>query len=92
MDAKFIPPNAESDHRITNIGKRTLFVGRLAPTVTQDILADTFRCHGTLIKTRIVVNMWVEDMGFVEFADSRSADQAIRACNGMLLHQQPNSG
>ncbi|KAH6564430.1 hypothetical protein BASA82_000849 [Batrachochytrium salamandrivorans] len=91
MDAKFIPPNAESDHRITNIGKRTLFVGRLAPTVTQDILADTFRCHGTLIKTRIVVNIVTgqgRGYGFVEFADSRSADQAIRACNGMLLHQQ----
>ncbi|KAJ8330886.1 small nuclear ribonucleoprotein 35kDa (U11 U12) [Batrachochytrium dendrobatidis] len=91
LSAKFIPPDAKLDPTITTTPSRTLFVGRLAPSVTQDILADTFRPYGTVLQCRIIVNNITgqsRGYAFVEMESQHDVNAAIRACHGIHLHGQ----
>ncbi|EGF77011.1 hypothetical protein BATDEDRAFT_92222 [Batrachochytrium dendrobatidis JAM81] len=86
-----IPPDAKLDPTITTTPSRTLFVGRLAPSVTQDILADTFRPYGTVLQCRIIVNNITgqsRGYAFVEMESQHDVNAAIRACHGIHLHGQ----
>ncbi|KAJ9301456.1 hypothetical protein DTO271G3_1591 [Paecilomyces variotii] len=65
-----------------------LFVGNLAPMVTEQVLYDTFSRFGTLISipkiARDEANL-SKGYGFVSFADFEASDAAIANMNGQYL-------
>lgn len=61
-------------------GSTRLYVGRLAPAVTRDDIADLFKNVGPIVDVRVL-----NGFGFVEFDDPRDADYAVRDFDGTMF-------
>jgi len=65
-----------------------IFVGNLAFTTTEQDLRQLFEPYGTVETVRIMTDRETgraRGFGFVEMPDSRAAESAIDALNGMSL-------
>lgn len=66
---------------------KTLYVGNLPWSTTEDSLADAFRPHGTVVSSRIITDKETgrsRGFGFVEVEDA-DADKMVSAMNGSEL-------
>lgn len=70
-----------------NVLVRTLYVGNLPWSTTEEELAKAFSVHGEVISTRIITDRQTgrsRGFGFVEVSDA-DADRMVRAMNGAQL-------
>ncbi|WVZ59696.1 hypothetical protein U9M48_009806 [Paspalum notatum var. saurae] len=63
----------------------TVFVGGLDPSVTDDLLRQTFGPYGELLYVKIPLG---KRCGFVQYSNRASAEEAIRVLNGSQLGGQ----
>nr|CAB3502871.1 unnamed protein product [Digitaria exilis] len=63
----------------------TVFVGGLDPSVTDELLRQTFSPYGELLYVKIPVG---KRCGFVQYSNRASAEEAIRVLNGSQLGGQ----
>ncbi|KAG2536881.1 hypothetical protein PVAP13_9NG230100 [Panicum virgatum] len=63
----------------------TVFVGGLDPSVTDELLRQTFSPYGELLYVKIPVG---KRCGFVQYSNRASAEEAIRVLNGTQLGGQ----
>lgn len=66
---------------------RTLYVGNLPWSTTEDELAQAFSAHANVISARIITDRETgrsRGFGFVEVADE-DADRAVEAMNGSQI-------
>uniref|UniRef100_A0A0D9VVS9 RRM domain-containing protein n=1 Tax=Leersia perrieri TaxID=77586 RepID=A0A0D9VVS9_9ORYZ len=63
----------------------TVFVGGLDPSVTDEVLKQTFSPYGELVYVKIPVG---KRCGFVQYSNRASAEEAIRVLNGSQLGGQ----
>uniref|UniRef100_A0A8R1E2C8 RRM domain-containing protein n=1 Tax=Caenorhabditis japonica TaxID=281687 RepID=A0A8R1E2C8_CAEJA len=64
---------------------RTLYVGNLDPTVSEEFISTLFNQIGTVTKTKIIFDHSNDPYAFVEFADHSQASQALQTMNKRLL-------
>ncbi|CAI5442207.1 unnamed protein product [Caenorhabditis angaria] len=64
---------------------RTLFVGNLDPSVTEDFVATLYNQIGSVVKTKIIYDNGFDPYAFVEFSDNGQATQALQAMNKRSL-------
>ena len=70
---------------------KNIFLGNLDVTTTEHQLRELFQSHGTVVTVTIVVD---RDAGtprgfaFVEMADDKEADAAIKALQGTVLNDR----
>lgn len=65
-----------------------IFIGDLAPEVTDDLLSQAFSVFGTLVNAHVMRDTMSGNsrgFGFVAFREKSEADQAIASMNGELL-------
>jgi len=60
---------------------RTLYVGNLDPTVTEEFVATLFGQIGVVTKAKVIYDTTSDPYAFVEFADHYTATQALQAMN-----------
>jgi len=60
---------------------RTLYIGNLNCSMTEDALKDLFGQFGTITKSELTSNALSEPYAFIEFADHSSAKLALTAIN-----------
>ncbi|KAK8846676.1 hypothetical protein IAR55_005763 [Kwoniella newhampshirensis] len=69
--------------------KPHLYVGNLSPRVTDYILTEIFAVAGTVVQAKIIQDRNFQhggfNYGFVEYADMRSAEQALTTLNGRKI-------
>ncbi|WRT65126.1 uncharacterized protein IL334_002068 [Kwoniella shivajii] len=69
--------------------KPHLYVGNLSPRVTDHILTEIFAVAGPVIQAKIIQDRNFQhggmNYGFVEYADMRSAEQALQTLNGRKI-------
>jgi hypothetical protein len=85
-------PHSENDARKTENSYTTLFVGRLAPSITDEHLQEFMSQFGMVKMTRVVYDPMdgsSKQYGFVEFADELALQKAFREADGVELHGQP---
>ena len=76
------------DRKIDGDPYRTIFVGRLNYTTTEDRLFREFQIFGQVENVRIVKNQKTgkpNGYAFVEFRDERGADDAVRRGDGRKI-------
>ncbi|CAL2033321.1 CBN-TIAR-1 protein [Caenorhabditis brenneri] len=64
---------------------RTLYVGNLDPTVSEDFVATLFNQIGSVTKTKVIFDGANDPYAFVEFSDHAQASQALQTMNKRLL-------
>uniref|UniRef100_A0A7E4ZSI1 Nucleolysin TIA-1/TIAR n=1 Tax=Panagrellus redivivus TaxID=6233 RepID=A0A7E4ZSI1_PANRE len=64
---------------------RTLYVGNLDPSVTEEFVCTLFSQIGIVTKTKVIFDTASDPYAFVEFADHTSAAQALQAMNHRSL-------
>ena len=67
---------------------KSIFVGNLDYSVTEDMIRALFEPHGALERVTIMTDRETgrsRGFGFVEMTNAREADQAIAAVNGTNL-------
>ena len=64
---------------------RTVYVGNLDPSVTEEFIATLFGQIGVVTKTKVIFDTTSDPYAFVEFADHYTATQALQAMNKRLL-------
>lgn len=74
--------NAQGTQTDSDPNNTTIFVGNLDSNVTDEHLRQTFTAYGDLVHVKIPVG---KQCGFVQFANRRSAEEALNALNGMQL-------
>jgi len=64
---------------------RTVYVGNLDPSVTEEFITTLFGQIGTVSKTKVIFDAASDPYAFVEFADHYTATQALTAMNKRML-------
>lgn len=64
---------------------KTIYVGNLDPSVTEEFIATLFGQIGPVTKTKVIFDTNQDPYAFVEFADHYTAAQALQAMNRRLL-------
>lgn len=64
---------------------RTLYVGNLDPSVSEDFIATLFNQIGSVTKTKVIFDGANDPYAFVEFSDHSQASQALQTMNKRLL-------
>lgn len=77
--------NAGFELGTTDGQPRTLYVGNLDPSVTEEFVATLFGQIGAVTKTKVIYDTASDPYAFVEFADHYTATQALQAMNRRLL-------
>ncbi|CAO4365794.1 unnamed protein product [Caenorhabditis nigoni] len=67
---------------------RTLYVGNLDPSVSEDFIATLFNQIGSVTKTKVIHDGANDPYAFVEFSDHGQASQALQTMNKRLLHDR----
>ena len=66
-----------------------IYVGNLAYSLSEEELANEFAQYGEVVSTKIIVdrenNNRSKGFGFVEMADTQSAQKAIEELNGKVV-------
>ena len=65
---------------------KTVYVGNLDYSVTNDELRDLFEQHGTVTDARVIIDRIKQrskGFGFVDMATEQEAEDAIEALNGV---------
>jgi len=79
--------------RIETSDDHSIFVGDLAPDVTDELLLSTFNARFTSVRGAKVVMDPVTRMskgfGFVRFGSKEEADQALQTMNGVYCSSRP---
>ncbi|MFS8017626.1 putative RNA recognition motif domain, nucleotide-binding alpha-beta plait domain superfamily [Helianthus anomalus] len=75
--------------------KHSIFVGDLAPDVTDHLLQETFRTQYPSVRgTKVVIDANTgrsKGYGFVKFADEMERNRAITEMNGIYCSTRPNA-
>lgn len=77
-----VPASAQSEADSSNT---TIFVGGLDQNVSDDELRQPFSQHGEIVSVKIPVG---KGCGFVQFADRKSAEEALEKLNGTVIGKQ----
>ncbi|CAI2346108.1 unnamed protein product [Caenorhabditis sp. 36 PRJEB53466] len=64
---------------------RTLYVGNLDPSISEDLISTLFNQIGAVTKTKVIFDGSNDPYAFVEFADHQQASQALQTMNKRLL-------
>lgn len=64
---------------------RTVYVGNLDPSITEDFITTLFGQIGVVTKTKVIFDGTNDPYAFVEFADHYTAAQALQAMNKRVL-------
>ncbi|KAL3995337.1 RNA recognition motif family protein [Acanthocheilonema viteae] len=64
---------------------RTVYVGNLDPSITEDFITTLFGQIGAVTKTKVIFDGTNDPYAFVEFADHYTAAQALQAMNKRVL-------
>uniref|UniRef100_A0A915ENC4 RRM domain-containing protein n=1 Tax=Ditylenchus dipsaci TaxID=166011 RepID=A0A915ENC4_9BILA len=64
---------------------KTVYVGNLDPSVTEEFIATLFGQIGPVTKTKVIFDANSNPYAFVEFADHYTATQALTAMNKRML-------
>ncbi|KAL6736735.1 hypothetical protein Aduo_007052 [Ancylostoma duodenale] len=64
---------------------RTLYVGNLDPSVTEEFIGTLFGQIGTVTKTKVIFDGTNDPYAFVEFSDHNMAAQALQTMNRRML-------
>jgi RNA recognition motif-containing protein len=65
-----------------------IYVGNLAPNVTEEMIRETFESFGQVTATRVIKDKYSgqsRGFGFVEMAEEAQAQAAIKSLNGKEL-------
>uniref|UniRef100_A0A915I934 RRM domain-containing protein n=1 Tax=Romanomermis culicivorax TaxID=13658 RepID=A0A915I934_ROMCU len=73
------------NENIDEFHPRTLYVGNLDPSVSEDFLLSIFAAMGTINKCKIIYETANEPYAFIEFTDHNAAVQALTAMNRRML-------
>jgi nucleolysin TIA-1/TIAR len=69
--------------------KPHLYIGNLSPRVTDQMLVEIFSVAGNVVSAKIIQDRNFQhggfNYGFVEYADMRSAEQALTTLNGRKI-------
>jgi len=79
MDEATNPPNVSPINQEDK--PRTLYIGNLNSSMTEDALKDLFGLFGTVTNLELTSNALSEPYAFIEFAEHSSAKQALKAMN-----------
>jgi hypothetical protein len=74
----------ENDYRV--------FVGNLAPEVTDNMLMQAFSQYGSVQKARVIRNLKTnksKGYGFISFADAREGASALKEIHGKYIGSRP---
>lgn len=70
------------------MNKLKLYVGNIDRTASEEDLRELFQQHGNIASLSIIKDRYTNEsrgFGFVEFADSEEAKNAMQAVNGHML-------
>jgi nucleolysin TIA-1/TIAR len=89
MSATFAPYGMTPGQAAEAPKKPHLYIGNLSPRVTDQMLAEIFQVAGEVVSAKIIQDRNFQhggyNYGFVEYADMRSAEQALGTLNGRKI-------